>query len=174
MIYHFIVYGFALGRKVTEALHVPWVQRMFEIYRRSRNEAHYYLEFIRFEEISWQGQAVLYAVIEPENEVIDTVASHFTDRLNPEWFIIYDKTHHKAAFHNPGRRWYQRMLEPDECILLDRFEHSGEREYADLWKAFFESIAIPERENADLQRTNLPLHYRKHMTEFESHRISQN
>ena len=117
MIYHFIVYGFALGRKVTEALHVPWVQRMFEIYRRSRNEAHYYLEFIRFEEISWQGQAVLYAVIEPENEVIDTVASHFTDRLNPEWFIIYDKTHHKAAFHNPGRRWYQRMLEPDECIL---------------------------------------------------------
>ena len=65
MIYHFIVYGFALGRKVTEALHVPWVQRMFEIYRRSRNEAHYYLEFIRFEEISWQGQAVLYAVIEP-------------------------------------------------------------------------------------------------------------
>lgn len=114
VIYHFIVYGFALGRKVTEALHVPWVQRMFEIYRRSRNEAHYYLEFIRFEEISWQGQAVLYAVIEPENEVIDTVASHFTDRLNPEWFIIYDKTHHKAAFHNPGRRWYQRMLEPDE------------------------------------------------------------
>lgn len=66
------------------------------------------------------------------------------------------------------------VLEPDECILLDRLEHSGEREYADLWKAFFESIAIPERENADLQRTNLPLHYRKHMTEFESHRISQN
>ncbi len=167
VIYHFIVYGFALGSKVTEALHVPCVQRIFEIYRKARNEAHYFLEFIRFEEISWQDHPVLYAVIEPENEVIDMVADHFTDRLNPEWFIVYDKIHGKAAFHNPGRKWYLRRLEPEERQVLDELEHSGGQEYADLWKAFFDSIAIKERENTGLQRTNLPLHYRKHMTEFQ-------
>ncbi len=166
VIYHFIVYGFALGSKVTEALHIPCVQRIFEIYRKARNEAHYFLEFIRFEEISWQDHPVLYAVIEPENEVIDMVADHFTDRLNPEWFIVYDKSHGKAAFHNPGRRWYMRQLEQRERHVLDELEHSGGQEYADLWKAFFDSIAIKERENSGLQRTNLPLHYRKHMTEF--------
>ncbi len=108
----------------------------------------------------------MYAVIEPENEVIDMVADHFTDRLNPEWFIVYDKSHGKAAFHNPGRRWYMRQLEQRERQVLDELEHSGGQEYADLWKAFFDSIAIKERENSGLQRTNLPLHYRKHMTEF--------
>jgi len=36
----------------------------------------------------------------------------------------------------------------------------------DLWKAFFETIAIKERANSDLQRNNMPLHYRKHVTEF--------
>jgi len=37
----------------------------------------------------------------------------------------------------------------------------------DLWKTFFKTVAITERINKKLQRNNLPLHHRKHMTEFE-------
>ena len=87
--------------------------------------------------------------------------------------MIYDEGRQLAVLHKKG----------SPCVLTDASDlnadmitdySSMELEYQKLWKGFFESIAIPERENADLQRTNLSLHYRKHMTEFESHRISQN
>lgn len=164
VIYHFIVEGFRIGAKVTSALQIPCVQRMFEINRRVKNEAHYYLEFLRFREINLK-QPVLLAVFEPNNAVLPFVVPHFADRLNPEWFVIYDKTHQQAAFHAPGQQWYIRKLEPEEGKQLEEWKETKE-EYVDLWKAFFETIAIKERANSDLQRNNMPLHYRKHVTEF--------
>lgn len=164
VIYHFIVYGFALGAKVTVALQIPWVQRIFEMNRKFLNEAHYYREFLRFQEIK-MGRPVLFAVFEPRNQVLPAVATHFADRLNPEWFIIYDKKHREAVFHNPDEGWYIRRLEQEECRYLDMLEGQKE-DYEDLWKAFFETIRIEERTNPKLQRTNLPLHFRKYMTEF--------
>jgi hypothetical protein len=38
--------------------------------------------------------------------------------------------------------------------------------YKKLWKSFFNSIAIKERENLKLQRQHCPLRRRKYMTEF--------
>ena len=40
-------------------------------------------------------------------------------------------------------------------------------EYEALWKAFFHSISIRERENYVCQRSHLPLRYRPYMTEFQ-------
>lgn len=165
VIYQFIVEGFRLGAKVTSALQIPCVQRIFEINRRVKNEAHYYLEFLRFQEIHLK-QPVLLAVFEPQNVVLPFVVPHFADRLNPEWFVIYDKTHQEAAFHAPGEAWYIRRLEPEEGRQLEEWEEEKE-EYVDLWKVFFESISIKERENPALQRNNMPLHYRKYVTEFQ-------
>ena len=39
--------------------------------------------------------------------------------------------------------------------------------YVKLWKGFFDSIAIKERESYERQRQHLPLHYRKYVTEFQ-------
>lgn len=166
VIYHFIVYGFAMGRGVVDALHIPCVQRMFEIKRRVYNEAHFFIEFLRFQEIKSE-KPVLFAVFEPENDVIAIVTNHFADRLSPERFIIYDKTHRLAAFHSPEDGWYLRSLDSEEGRRLEDLGKKNEEAYADLWKAFFESISIKERENRKLQRNNLALHYRKHMTEFQ-------
>ncbi len=165
VIYHFIVAGFRLGAKVTSALQIPCVQRIFEINRRVKNEAHYYLEFLRFREIILR-QPVLLAIFEPNHAVLPFVVPHFADRLNPEWFVIYDKTHQQAAFHTPGQKWHIRRLTSEEGRMLEQWEEAKE-EYVDLWKVFFESIAIKERTNAALQRNNMPLHYRKHITEFQ-------
>ena len=40
------------------------------------------------------------------------------------------------------------------------------RKNSELWRVFFDSIAIKERENKKLQMENLPIEYRKNMTEF--------
>ena len=39
-------------------------------------------------------------------------------------------------------------------------------EYTDLWKAFFDSIAIKERANEKCQMSHFPLWARKHAVEF--------
>lgn len=56
-------------------------------------------------------------------------------------------------FNTRGRKKLDSLLDTNE-------------KYADLWKVFFKSIAVEERENYKLQRGNLALHYRKYMTEF--------
>ena len=43
-----------------------------------------------------------------------------------------------------------------------------EREFGQLWKVFFETIAIEERMNPVCQRTHLPLHFREDMIEFQT------
>ena len=45
--------------------------------------------------------------------------------------------------------------------------HSDRRSVYDLWKDFFNTIGIKERENYQCQRNLMPLWYRKHMTEFQ-------
>lgn len=164
VIYHYIVSGFALGQRVTKALQIPWVQRVFEINRKILNEVHHYIEFIRFQEVQ-NEPPVLLAVFEPQNHILALVTEHFADRLNPEHFIIYDGVHAEAAFHRAGGDWFIRRLDKEECKVLEALEQHNE-EYADLWRVFFDSIAVRERKNTDLQRNNMPLRYRNHMTEF--------
>lgn len=165
VIYHFIVYGFALGSKVIDALQIPCVQRIFEINRRILNEVHQFLEFLRFQEVK-DNPPVLLAIFEPKNDILPLVTPHFADRLNPEWFIIYDKKRQYASFHSPDEDWYVRKLEQEECHHLEELEKQKE-DYTDLWKAFFDTIQIKERNNPNCQRNHLPLYYRKHMTEFQ-------
>lgn len=43
---------------------------------------------------------------------------------------------------------------------------SSERMFEKLWKSFFESISIAERESYERQRRHLPLRFRENMSEF--------
>ncbi|WP_438268608.1 DUF4130 domain-containing protein [Mediterraneibacter gnavus] len=36
-----------------------------------------------------------------------------------------------------------------------------------MWKGFFKTISIKERENLKCQRTHIPVKYRKNVTEFQ-------
>lgn len=163
-IYQFLTYGFSMGRRVCDAMQIPWVKRIFEIRRRVYNEAHFYKEFIRFREVQ-KSPALLVATIEPEHRVLPIVMEHFSERFAGEWFIILDKKHQEAAFHQKNGGWELRILSAGEEKLLAELGEQQE-EYVELWKTFFEHIAITERKNESLQRNMLALHYRKHMTEF--------
>lgn len=164
VIYQFVTYGFSLGPKVTKAMQLPCVQQMFSIVRRVKNETAQYNEFIRFQEVS-RNPSLLLAVFEPVNRILSMITPHFADRLNPEWFIIYDKTHGEAAFHSPDGRWEIRVLNEEEQEGLEHLSEQRE-DYVELWKTFFQSVTVEERRNSKLQRGHAPLHMRKHMTEF--------
>lgn len=151
------------SRKIMEHLANPEVRKVFELSRRVGNEAHLTLEFIRFRELD---NGVLYAPITPENRILTCVAPHFADRLPMENWLIHDRTHQMFAVHASGKNWFLLQAVPGEG---DRFESvSGqERQYASLWKNFFHTISISERNNPACQRGHLPLRYRPNMTEFQ-------
>lgn len=163
-IYQFLTYGFTLGAKVCDAMQIPWVQRIFEIKRAVANEAHFFREFLRFQEIQ-EEPSVLLAVFEPKHRVVTLLLEYFADRLPSEYFVIFDQSHQEAAFHAANGKQEVYLLGEEEAERLLELSEQRE-EYVDLWKAFFEHIAIPERKNSELQRNLMPLHYRKHMTEF--------
>lgn len=75
--------------------------------------------------------------------------------------FIYDSTHKDLLLYSSGR---SRMMRVDSLQLA----LPGEEElcFRALWKRFYETVAIRERENPRCQNTFLPKRYRGTMTEF--------
>ena len=165
-IYHFLVRGFAMGRQVVDHLTDPYVCDIFEMNRRVGADTHYYQEFVRFLELE---NKVLLAKIEPKNNVVELITPHFADRLASENFIILDVKRKLATIHQAHSKWFLSYLTTEEVNHLLVMSES-QQDYEVLWRTFFDSIAIKERENYALQRNHVALHYRKYMTEF--HHVS--
>lgn len=165
-IYHFLVRGFAMGGKVVDHLTDPYVCDLFEMNRRVGTDTHYYQEFVRFLELE---NKVLLAKIEPKNNVVELITPHFADRLASENFIILDVKRKLATIHQAKANWFLSYLTSEEVNHLLAMSDS-QHDYEVLWKTFFDSIAVKERESYARQRNHVALHYRKYMTEF--HHVS--
>ena len=162
VIYRFLLLGFACGREVTKRLADGPVMRLFELSRRTGNDMHYYREFTRFVRIE---PGIYVAHIEPSCNVAVLTAAHFADRMPSEYWMIVDDKRSLAVVHPKDEDYYVTPLSIKELQKLQTIEKQRDI-YTDLWKEFFETIAIKERENSRCQRTHMPLHYRKHVTEF--------
>jgi len=151
------------SKRIMGHLTHPKVEKVFSLARKVANEAHYYQEFVRFEE---REDGILFSKIAPQNRVLTCLAEHFTNRYPLEHWMIFDETHNQAIIHEKGKRW---ILVQDICEKLQgksklSFEETG---YVNLWNTFFQSVSIKERESYKRQRGNLPLRFREHMTEFQ-------
>lgn len=148
--------------KIMEHLSHPKVEKVFELSRNVFGEAHSYKGFLRFRELE---NKVLYAGIEPKNQILTCLAPHFADRLPIENWMIHDKTHKMFAVHEAGKRWVIVWGEQLDESVFGRTSDQ-EKEYARLWKGFCQAIAIESRTNPGCQLSHLPLRYRSEMTEF--------
>ncbi len=162
LIYRFLIEGFHYGADVMRMLSRPAVSRILDAAGRVANEAHKFLEFIRFEQLE---SGILAAVIAPKSNVLTLVAPHFEARFSGENWIIYDKTRKRAAIHRALESYLLMELDSRQEERLLK-EHGKKDGYGDLWKVFFQSVAIESRKNERCQRNFLPLWYRTHMTEF--------
>lgn len=161
LIYRFLILGFHIGSKIVGHLSNKVVNQVFMLNRYVNGEAHHLLGFIRFSE---QENGILTATIHPKNNVISLVTPHFADRLPNERFVIFDKNRDICSLHLPGKPWIITEF-PD--MDSSGYDIPVDNEYESLWKIFFDNIAIKERVNPKLQRNNLPIRFRKDMTEFE-------
>lgn len=104
---------------------------------------------------------VLYAAVEPDNDVIELAARHFSDRFRNDRVIIHDVKRNKAVIAYRGR-WIISAFAPEDAPAPSL----KEMQYRRLWKQYFEHIAIMERCNSRCQNNFVPKRYRKHLTEF--------
>ena len=113
--------------------------------------------FVRFTDYN----GFLGAEIEPKNRVLPLLRHHFCSRYANESFFIYDRTHKELLMHSAG---HSRIAQVDTIHL----NAPGDEEifYRSLWKRFFETVSITQRENPRCQNTFLPKRYRGTMTEF--------
>ncbi len=150
------------SHKIMDHLGSTDVAKVFALSRSVANEAHMYEEFIRFRELK---NGILFSEITPKAQVLTCVADHFTDRFPLENWMIYDKSHQVFLVHKAKERWglvWGESLEREAADLISE----KEMEYERLWKGFFESVSIKERENIRCQKNHLPLRYREGMPEM--------
>lgn len=157
-LHDFVWETFERGQDITGFLGDPVVARVFGLQRQVHNEAHLFLEFLRFRE----QQGVLCAQIEPKSFVLPLMGGHFAARFPGEAFLIHDITHGAALLHQGGRM----EIYPLEELSLDALS-PAEEEYQQLWQRYYDTIAIRERYNPKCRMGHCPKRFWKHMLEME-------
>jgi len=155
----YLLLGFKVGREVDNHLQQDCVLRVHKLARQVGREAHLLTGFCRFAETSGQ---IYYCYINPTNYVLPILAEHFSDRMMNQAWIIHDKKHGKAAVYN-GETYV--IADVPKNANVEYTEN--EDKIQDLWVTFFNSVTIEERVKPKLQRSLLPLHFRKSMLEFQ-------
>lgn len=159
-IYHFLQKAFKCGGSIMNKLQDNDVNRIYKLRRAVGNEAGHYREFIRFEELE---NGVLAGRIEPKYNIVPLITDYFADRMHNEHWIILDTKRSISAVHVA----YKGYAFTDQITETDLLNFSGlskkEADFQALWKRFFDTIAIEERINPNLQRNLMPLRFRKYM-----------
>ena len=155
VIVHTVYKALKQGKEILNSLdeHAFYVNKLV---KQVLNERHRYLGVLRFKEVK---DGTMFSTIEPKNNVLPILLSHFINRMKREKFAIYDKKREMIAYYDTKKVeiFFVKSLE---------IEWSDEEiEYSELWKTFHKSISIKERENKKLQQSNLPKYYWKHLIE---------
>lgn len=185
-ILRYLVLGFRQGHRTSSLHGEPAVADFQAILKKIGHESERMLQFVRFSVIpagagrrvaepggsakpvvtpaeagQRDAREILYARVEPDNDVIELVAKHFCDRFRSEPFIIHDVGRDKAVIGYEGR-WAVTAFALAEVPEVTEDEKS----FRQLWKQYFDHIAILQRTNSRCQNNFIPDRYRKHLTEI--------
>ncbi|MCI8360092.1 MAG: DNA metabolism protein [Clostridiales bacterium] len=154
----FLRLGYRIGPNVTFMLQNETVHQLDRAVFHLTHEAHLLSGFIRFS----IHHGVLVSIIGPKNFVLPLLVEHFTTRLPEENFLIYDEVHRAALIYRP----HEFQLVPMDSFTLPEADRE-EAAYQNLWRRFYDTIAIEGRENPRCRMSLMPKRYWKYMTEFQ-------
>ncbi len=150
-LYAFIRKLLAEGPGFMRDLSAPACYPLYRAIRHMNGELEKLCGFVRFSDYG----GTLGAEIEPKNRVLPLLRGHFASVTPTSSFFIYDRTHRELLLYANGRSRIT-QIENFQPVL------PGEDElyFRSLWKQFFQSVAIRERENPRCQNTFMPKRYR--------------
>ncbi|MFV0395501.1 MAG: TIGR03915 family putative DNA repair protein [Coprobacillaceae bacterium] len=154
----YVIYAFKYGRNINYMKSLDCVIEIQRICKNVTGEAHRFLGFIRFRELS---NAFLYAEYESDNNILGYLAEHFRKRLKQEIWMIHDKKRDLVALYNRDKY----VIVDATTLDISLLENSHEDMYLILWKDYFKNISIKERENKRCQMHFMPKKYWKYLPE---------
>ncbi len=162
IMYYFLVHAVQYQDKVFYYRNLKSVNTILKITKYVKNENHKMKGFLRFRELE---NKVLYAKMEPENDIILLLSKHFEKRLRNEYWIIEDVK--RGIYSIYDKKNYYLVSKEDFKPLKLKFS-TEELMMKDLWQRFYETIGIKERKNERCRRSFMPKKYWKYIIEMEN------
>lgn len=156
-ILQFLRLGYRFGPSVMTMLANDIVNTLHKAVRHLDRESHLYKGLLRFSILN----NVLVGEIEPKNFVLPLLVQHFCERFPEERFLIHDKTHGMGLVYQP----YTPAVVPIDTLEIPEADEE-EHTFRDLWRLFYDTIAIQERVNLKCRMTHMPMRYWSNLTEF--------
>ncbi len=165
LIYHFVQMAMSSTDNVVENYRNDKVLALHKINKKIGREVHRMHAFVRFQKTK---DDIYAAIIEPDFNVLPLIGDHFEKRYPAQQWLIYDTRRHYGIFYD---------LEKITFITFDQADHQNlshlskeiltidEPDYQILWKSYFESVNIPERNNPKLHLQHVPKRYWKYLVE---------
>lgn len=157
-IFNYIRACMKFKKSVNSRLTVECVNKVVSASQAVGSEAHLYTGFVRFSELE---NGVYYSRIEPKNNVLPLISTHFRKRYSSMPFIIHDTARNQCLVYNGKTCLIHEGVDIPVLHLSD-----SESEYRKMWKKFYDTIEIKERHNGRCRMTHMPKRYWKFMTEF--------
>ena len=145
------------GDRVNGNLIDPAVRDVVSVSRKAQRELHRMKGLVRFEKLR---DGAYLARMEPDHNILQPLAVHFSRRLRAEDWFIYDVRRRFAARWHCGNLQFGTIEQFTAPALSEE-----EMRIQALWQAFFKTIAISDRKNPVLQKSNMPMKYWKYLTE---------
>ena len=160
LIYHYILYSFKYGENTIYRKDLDEVTLVLKISKHTCYEAHKLKGFTRFKELE---NNVLYAEINPDNDVLFFLSIHFKKRLPNEYWIIKDVTHDIYSIYNKE----DFIIVPcSEFHLSTNITSKKEELFDKMWRTFYQTIGTKERKNDRCRMNFMPKKYWKYITEM--------
>ncbi|HOE57629.1 MAG TPA: TIGR03915 family putative DNA repair protein [Bacillota bacterium] len=155
----YLRFGFKAGKAADSYLSDDRVNNIHKLAAKVGRERHLLLGIIRFRLLR---NNIYYAPIEPHYNTICLLGDHFADRMSDQIFVIHDIKRGYGIFYDKDK-WFISDTKIKEDIVF----HENEPFYQELWKQYFEGIAIKTRINPKLQSSFLPKRYWKYLIEMK-------
>ena len=161
-IYAYLKLGWSLRRELDQHLGNATVACVHKWARRTLHEGHRLKGLLRFQETV---DGVFYARVRPDANVLAILAGHFARRLGDRPWLIHDVRRDLGALFDGGK-WVIGELRLTSTPVFTAEEHQWQQ----LWRTFFDRIAIPERINPRLQKNFMPMKYWEFLVEMNPSR----
>lgn len=156
-LYRYLKLGWRVRRELDRHLTDPSVAAVHRAAQRTHHEAHRFKGLLRFRETE---DGLLYAPFRPDADILASLAAHFAIRLGDRRWLIHDLRRDLDALYD-GRHWAIGALTLETAPTFS----AEEEQWQELWRVFFDHIAIPERANARLQKRFMPMRYWEFLVE---------
>ena len=157
IIYNYLKLLFVCGKLLKDMLNKSEVIAFNNLTDRVLLECHRLKGFLRFNEAVGN---IYYAKIEPDNNIVKFIMPHFTARYSGQKFLIHDTKRNIVGIHDTNKTVIFK-----NSAKLNIYFSENEAYIQDIFKLYYNTINISQRQNKKLMLNFMPKRYQKQMFE---------